>query len=212
MMRWYAIVVAGAIALPCAGWAELVGQPISLGTELTISQPGTGVTLFHDTAKIDLVPVQYAQVGSAPFDILIERMSCAPERDGIYIRVLDAAALPVLVTAVNETAMLLSAADMTAFMFPPGYGFAADPGALTGFLMDRPTDPAFDQGFNYIVEDRFALRGEDVDTITVASVEGNGRDYLAKGAPFVMLIGRYACTPGDDRILLDLIAFNMDAG
>jgi hypothetical protein len=212
MMRWYAMVVAGAIALPCAGWAELVGQPFSLGTEFSISQPGAGVTLFHDTAQIDLVPVQYAQVGSAPFDILIERISCPSERDGIYIRVLDAAVIPDLVTAVNETAMLLSAADMIAFMFPAGAGFAADRGALTGFLMDRPTDPAFDQGFNFIIDDRFSMRGDNFDVITVARVEGNGRDYLAKGAPFVMLIGRYACTPGDDRILLDLIAFNMDAG
>ena len=211
-MRWHAMVVAGAIAVPCTGWAELVGQPFSLGTELTISQPGSGVTLYHDDAMIDPVLVQYAQVGSAPFDILIERMNCVPEQDGIYIRMLDANALPELLTAVNQVASLMDFADMMAFIFPPGYGFAADPNALTAFMMDRPTDPAFDQGFNFVIDDRFAMRGDNFDVITVSSAVGNGRDYLANGAPFVMLIGRIACTPGDDRLLFDLIAFNRDAG
>jgi hypothetical protein len=214
-MQWNGIgafVMAGVVVAASCAKAEIVGQPASFGTGLTIEQAGQPVTLFHDDQMIDLVPVQFIQIAPGPFDILIEPMTCPPELDGLYIRFYDASILTAVVETVYAAADVVSFKDIMVTLFPPGYGFAADPGMLVNFLMDRPTDPSTEQGFNYVVDDRYAQRGASSDTVTVSSVTGNGRDYLGDGAPLVMLVGRNACASGDDRMLLDMIGVNLGAG
>ncbi|MGL4311177.1 MAG: hypothetical protein ACRCSU_11885 [Paracoccaceae bacterium] len=164
------------------------------------------ITYATGDGAVSLAQVQIAQ---GPFDLSFPRGSCAPDQEGVHIRVHPADKVEEVLAGVNELAAMDMPSDVLRTIFQPGYGMAAEAGPVSVLYTDGSGAPMTEQGFNYFFEERFTAGNAETATIGVTAIDAGGFNLLDSGTPFVLVMGRNDCD-ADPKLLLDVLSVSFD--
>jgi len=193
------------VALVLALAGVVLAEDVTDGIGLELVQDGTTVPLDVRRTNRLLVPPQFAELEPTPFALHLPPTKCLGVERAVFVRVMPSEAMDAVVEQVYDTAF---AADQEETLFPGGSGYAAYPDvAQTQMWMSPAAGQGDDWPYNYIIDDRFALRaaaGDRIDVSEVLDVQGEA-DWLADGRAFMMMIARLDCAELPNRLRIDLI-------
>lgn len=192
------------MACPIAALAQDSGAQFVQNGQVLVVTPG-------QAAGIATLQVQAA---AAPFALTFPPFDCDDLTETAFMRFVPMALMPEVARIVTEAAPLDEGEARNGLLWPYGSSMAVPAGVMDRVILTTREHRGYAWEFMYAEGDRFAHSGPGGAEVTVDIVyeTWEGRDMLAEGAPFAVMVGRPRCDQGAPRMAIDVFEVSFGIG